>query len=111
VVEFARAFPGLPVVVLGVELGTDRAVPAALDAAPNVVCAVADIRTPEGLARLCETFGSGRFVYGSGEGATSTSALASIREAKALTDEARAAVLHGNADALAHGRYADEVLS
>ena len=67
VVELARFYPRLPLVVLGVELGTDRSVPAVLDAAPNVICAVAQVRSSEYLARLCELHGASRFVWASDE--------------------------------------------
>jgi hypothetical protein len=64
VVRFARTFPAVPMLVLGVDLEADRAAPAALDATANVVLHVEDV--PE-LAPLIETFGAHRFVGPHGE--------------------------------------------
>ncbi len=111
VVALARAFPSLPLVVLGVEVGVDRSVPAVLDAAPNIVCAIAALATPEDLARLCALFGASRFVCESGERAKPMDVLTAIAETELLADDARDAVLWANADALARGTYADTFLS
>jgi hypothetical protein len=110
VVPFARAFPSVPMVVLGVEIGSDRVVPAVLDAAPNLVLQVARIRVVEDLVWLSSTFGSFRFVWGSGGSRDPSAVHASIRGASGLGDESRAAILHGNAEALADGRYAEAFL-
>lgn len=107
-VALARAFPSLPLVVLGVEVGADRSVPSALDAAPNIVCAIAALATVEDLARLCELFGASRFVCEAGERAKP---MAAIAESELLPAEAREAALWANADALARGAYADMFLS
>ena len=108
VLAFARTFPTLALVLLGVAVGEDRALPAALDAAPNLVFALGRLRSADDLARLCETFGASRFVFGTDERADPAAALAAVA---ALGDEARDAVLQGNAEALAAGTYAEASLT
>lgn len=111
IVPLARAFPALPLVVLGVAVGADRSIPSVLDAAPNVVCAVAELRSPDDLARLCEIFGASRFVCDSGGPVNGTDVIAAIAGSDVLTAEMRDAVLETNADALACGAYVDRFLS
>lgn len=111
VVELARVYPTLPLVVLGVELGADRSVAAVLDTAPNVICAVADLRSARHLARLCELFGASRFVCGSDGRGDRARVFDAIAGSADLADDTRGAVLEANAEALAHGRYADTFLS
>jgi hypothetical protein len=110
VVAFARAFPSVPMVVLDVELDGDRSIPAAMDAAPNVVCAITGHGSVVRLASFCDIFGAARFVCGSDQRAGGASVFTAISDA-ALTADARDAVLHGNADALARGTYAATYLS
>jgi hypothetical protein len=111
VVALGRAFPSLPLVVLGVEVGADRSIPSVLDAAPNVVCAVAELATPEDLARLCKHFGASRFVCESGDRTDGKDVIAAIAASNLLAADARDAVLHANAEALARGAYAEAFLS
>ncbi len=107
VVSFARAYPSVPMVVLGVDLGTDPVVAAALDAAPNLVIEIGLSSEGADLVRFADTYGPSRFVWGSGGG---DGALA-VREAIAgLGEEARAAILGENARALADGSYAERFL-
>lgn len=62
VMTFARAFPTVPMVVLGVSVAGDRAVLAALDAAANLVLHVEEVGYARELARLIEIFGEHRFI-------------------------------------------------
>jgi hypothetical protein len=61
VVRFARTYPGLPIVLIGASLGTDRVIPAALDVAPNLILELAPAQDGETLARLVDRFGTHRF--------------------------------------------------
>jgi predicted TIM-barrel fold metal-dependent hydrolase len=90
VVSFARAFPSVPTVLLGV--GAERAAPAALDAAPNLILQLEGSFSPE----LVAIYGGSRFV------AAAVSAD--------LPERDRELILHGNADALADGSYAEQWL-
>jgi hypothetical protein len=91
IVAFARSYPSLPMVVLGAE-ARDRAAPAALDAALNLIVALtAD--DPE----LIETFGTARFVWSAGGHAAAPRGLGEP-------------ILHENARALASGTYAERHL-
>jgi hypothetical protein len=109
VVAFARAYPRLPMVVLDADLAHDRSLPAALDVAPNLICAVVDSPSSARLEHLCAVFGSHRFVSASAEGSGET--FAEIARAPTLGDATRHAVLSGNAEALADGTYADTYLT
>jgi hypothetical protein len=91
IVPFARSYPSLPMVVLGAE-ARDRAAPAALDAALNLIVALA-ADDPE----LTETFGTARFVWSSGGRA-------------AAPGDMGEAILHETARALAGGTYAERHL-
>jgi hypothetical protein len=62
VVRFARHYPGLPMLILGMPIDSP-ATPRALDACPNLVL---EARSPAGLAALCDSHGTHRFAYGSG---------------------------------------------
>jgi hypothetical protein len=90
VVAFARTFPSVPIVLLGV--GGERTAPAALDAAPNLILHLDGTVSP----RLVATYGGSRFV--------ATSATAD------LPDRDRELILHLNAEALADGSYAGQWL-
>lgn len=90
VVAFARAFPSVPIVVLGV--GDDRTAPAALDAAPNLILHIERTVSPE----LVETYGASRFV--------------AAAVAADLPERDRELILHVNAEALADGSYAEKWL-
>jgi hypothetical protein len=89
-VAFARAFPSVPMVALGV--ADERAAPAALDAAPNLILHVEQSISRE----LVETCGGSRFVAAAG-GAD-------------LPEGDRELILHGNAETLADGSYAERWL-
>jgi len=108
-VAFARAYPALPMVVLDAEIGLDRALPAALDAAPNLLLHVAQLPSPEHLVRLADVYGTSRFVWGSGPPGAGA-ARESIAAAEGLGEEGRAAILHDNAQALQDGGYAERFL-
>ncbi len=60
VVPFARGFPTVPMVVLGVDLESDHVAPAALDATANLILHVAD-------GADVATFGPHRFVSPDGQ--------------------------------------------
>jgi hypothetical protein len=91
VADLARAFPSVPVVVVGADLVRDRSLPAVLDRTLNVVATVA----AEGATDLIETFGAHRFVW---------SACSS--EPQAPPPDLPEPVAGGNAAALAAGLYA-----
>jgi hypothetical protein len=108
-VAFARTFPCLPLILLGVPIEKDRALAAALDAAPNLVVHVTDATPGKVLSAFVEMYGSARFVWGS---AFSSNGLpnASAGGRESLGNEAREAIVRGNARALAEGSYADTFL-
>jgi hypothetical protein len=89
-VAFARAFPSVPMVVLGV--GDERAAPAALDAAPNLILHLDGTISAE----LVATYGGSRFVAASGTAD--------------LPGRDRELILQRNAEALADGSYAEQWL-
>jgi predicted TIM-barrel fold metal-dependent hydrolase len=107
-VAFARAYPSLPMVVLEAEVDVDRALPAALDAAPNLVLHVGRLRSPERLVHLAGVYGTSRFVWGSGP--RGAAARETIAAAEGLGEDDRAAILRGNAQALQDGSYAERFL-
>jgi hypothetical protein len=109
IVAFARTYPSLSMVVLETDL-TDRTVPAALDAAPNVVLHLGRLGTLERLIRLTTVFGRHRVVWGSSESANADEARRAVSETDDLAEEGRAAILHGNAEALQDGSYAEAFL-
>lgn len=90
VVAFARVFPSVPIVLLGV--GDERAAPAALDAAPNLILHLDGTVS----AGLVATYGGSRFVAASA--------------AEDLPDRDRELILQRNAEALADGSYAGQWL-
>jgi hypothetical protein len=90
VVAFARAFPSVPLVVLGV--GDERVAPAALDAAPNLILHLEGTPSPE----LVATYGGSRFV--------------AVSSTAGLLDRDQELILQGNAEALADGSYAERWL-
>jgi len=108
-VDFARTFPTLALVVVGTAVDEDRTLPAALDATPNLLFAVGRSTSEEALGQLCATFGQHRFVFGSDGDGDPSAVPAAI--ASALDEQARDAVLHENAAALAAGTYADTFLT
>lgn len=110
VVLLARRFAATPMVVVGSEVDTDRALPAALDAAANLVVQITGTEAPAALARLVGTFGAARFVWGSRAQARATRAAIGALGRAPIDDDARADVLYGNAQALAAGGYAKKHL-
>ena len=98
-------------VVLGVDLEADRSVPAALDTAPNVVCAIARPLSLGRLGYLSDVFGASRFVCASDGRGDGGSVFADVSDDAELAGDARDAVLYGNAEALARGTYAATHLS
>lgn len=108
-VAFARSYPSLPMVLLDAEIGADRALPAALDAAPNLLLHVGRLCSLEDLIRLTDAYGPSRFAWGSGH-PEADAARESIAAAERLGGEVRAAILHGNAQALQDGSYAETFL-
>jgi hypothetical protein len=62
VVRFSRAYPALPIVLIGASIGVDGVIPAALDVAPNLILELASGPIDEGLAALVARFGAHRFV-------------------------------------------------
>lgn len=104
VVEFARAYPPLPMVLLGRSLLNELAAPAALEAAPNLI-----VETSEFCPRLCDLvseFGAHRFIYGSGAfAATANQAAPAPAE-----DVAAERILVENARELESGRWREDYL-
>ncbi len=109
-VVFARSYPSLPMVVLDAGIGVDRALPAALDAAPNLLLHAGRLRSLEDLVRLADIFGASRFVWGSSGHPGADAARESIADTEWLGEESRAAILYGSAQALMDGNYADTFL-
>jgi hypothetical protein len=109
-VDFARGYPGVPMVVLEADVSTDRAAPAALDTAPNLLLHVGRPTALEALLRHVATFGGQRFVWGSSESADADAAREAIAEEQSIAEEDRAAILSGNAEALQNGTYAETFL-
>jgi hypothetical protein len=90
-VDLARGFPSLPLILLGAGAARDRALPAVLDHTLNLLVA-----TGSGdIAQLVDTFGPHRFVWTAG-----------ASEPTAPPPGLHESVLHGNARALAAGDYA-----
>jgi hypothetical protein len=106
--EFARAFPSLPLLVLGTAPGGDRALPAALDRTANVVVEAGPGTDVDALVDLVDSFGPHRFAWGSGAGDAGFAARGRIEAA--LSDDDRDAVLGGTAAALADGSYGERHL-
>jgi hypothetical protein len=109
-VAFARTYPSLPMIVLEVQIGGDRVLPAALDVAPNLLVHVGRLHSLEDLVHLVRIYGASRFLWGSSLHPGQADALPSISEAQELDDESRASVLRANARALQDGRYAEAIL-
>jgi hypothetical protein len=107
VVEFARAFPRVPMVLLAEALDRDPVAGAALDATANLLLQL----TPDctSASHLLSIFGPGRFVCGTGHRPVPDpgNVWASLDD---LRDEDRHAVLAGNAQLLADGAYAGTFL-
>lgn len=61
VVRFARAYPALPMVLIGASIGNDKVIPAALDVAPNLILELSAGPGGEPPARLVDRFGAHRF--------------------------------------------------
>ena len=61
VVRFARAYPALPIVLIGASIRDDGVIPAALDMAPNLILELASEPVDEALAGLVARFGVHRF--------------------------------------------------
>jgi hypothetical protein len=107
-VAFARTFPRLPLILLGTAIGEDRALPAALDAAPNLVIHVSETNAATELIELVQIFGTSRFVWGSAFSSIHPSPNGAA--AYGLLDGAYESILYRNAQALADGTYADAFL-
>lgn len=61
VVRFTRAYPALPIVLIGAAIGKDGVIPAALEVAPNLIIELSTRPDREALARLVDRFGAHRF--------------------------------------------------
>jgi hypothetical protein len=61
VVRFSRAYPALPIVLIGASIGGDGVIPAALDVAPNLILELASAPVDEKVAGLIARFGAHRF--------------------------------------------------
>jgi hypothetical protein len=61
VVRFSRAYPSLPIVLIGASIGSDGVIPAALDVAPNLILELAPGPTDEELGAFVARFGAHRF--------------------------------------------------
>jgi len=61
VVRFARAYPALPMVLMGASIGADGVIPAALDMAPNLILELAPVPDDGNVATLVARFGAHRF--------------------------------------------------
>ena len=61
VVRFSRAYPALPIVLVGAAIESDGVIPAALDLAPNLILELASALVGETLARLVHRYGAHRF--------------------------------------------------
>ncbi len=61
VVRFSRAYPALPMILIGASIGNDGVIPAALDVAPNLILELASASGGEALTRLVDRFGAHRF--------------------------------------------------
>jgi len=61
VVRFSRAYPALPIVLIGASIGSDGVILAALDVAPNLILELGSAPVGETLARLVHRFGAHRF--------------------------------------------------
>jgi hypothetical protein len=107
VVDLARRHPALPLVVIGGSAGATHTVPAVLDATANVLVDVSGHPDPGAIPGLVATFGSHRFVWGSGG---SPEAMAGRSRLGALDEPGGAAILGGNAAALGAGTYAERFL-
>jgi Amidohydrolase len=108
-VAFARSYPSLPMVVLEADF-SDRAVPAVLDRASNVLLHLGRLETLDRIVRLTTIFGRHRFVWGSSERADADEARRAVADSDELTEDARQAILRGNADALQTGSYREAFL-
>jgi hypothetical protein len=91
VVDFARMFPSLPLITLGADVARDRALPAVLDHALNLLMATGS----DDIEYLTATFGHHRFVW-SGGSSEPTAPCRGLPEA----------IASGNAEALWAGSYA-----
>ena len=61
VVRFSRAYPALPIVLIGASIGSDGVIPAALEVAPNLILELASEPVGETLVRLVRRYGAHRF--------------------------------------------------
>jgi len=61
VVRFARAYPALPMVLIGASIGGDGVIPAALDMTPNLILELALAPVDANAATLVARFGAHRF--------------------------------------------------
>ena len=101
VVRFARAYPRVPMLLLGAAIDANPAAPAALDASANLVYEISNVQDPRALAALVDHFGSHRFVFGSG----STASWEQRVPAAVIDEPDRSAILSGTADALDSGAW------
>jgi hypothetical protein len=99
-VTFARCYPSVPMVALDCDVRSERAAPAALDAALNLILHAPMSDDSVRLLELVSVFGAERFVGGS-----STGAEPSLAEAGS-SEGALAAKLSVTAASLADGSYA-----
>jgi hypothetical protein len=61
VVRFLRAYPGLPIILIGAAIGSDSVIPAALDVAPNLILERPADLDAATLSPLVDRFGAHRF--------------------------------------------------
>lgn len=101
VVRLARAYPSLPLVLVGPRVGEDLALPAALEATTTVLVALGHAAGVDAVAAAVARFGAHRFVLAQ---PTALAALAQLDEA------ARDEVACGNAEALAQGTWGGRFL-
>jgi hypothetical protein len=107
VVVFARAFPSVPIVVMGVDLEADFVVRGALDAAPNLLIELSGLPRARVLSEEVARFGGHRFLFGS-RGAADPGDADRLVEMLSVSD--KIAILSGNADSLQLGTWAADFL-
>jgi hypothetical protein len=96
--EILTAFPGLRLILLQApRLGRHRSLYALLERHASLhLCLSSAYSVHEGLTDLVEKFGHARFVWGSNYPEAEGGASVTLLTYAALTDEARAAIGHGN---------------
>jgi hypothetical protein len=109
VVGFARAFPRIAMILVGLD-SRDAALEAALDVTANLIIQIPATTDVTSLVELVRRIGNHRFVYGSG-GAFREAEAAVLRDGWELLDEHdRRAILGENAAALESGAWQETYL-